>query len=543
MEKKTTRIYIIIFILSILTAVFLAPFFKEKVYNRTNSQAAVHWNDKMEMLYDGNSYIYRTTLPTKEIDGRVIGYDSVHMQIEVTIAGEVVYSIAAKEGYFTKTTGCCWNFITLTQQDAGKEIIFRVTPIYKESKPTGSFYFGTQSAVEHLIMRQHLLLFVIAVFIFLIGVSLFFYVVFVIKKTTEGAALFHFSLFASILGIWYCCESQILELFLTCYIGVALTDHLMLMLLPIPFLLFLKNTYQSKEHILWNIICYLNCAVVILRIMLQLTGLSDFRETLWITHTAIGLSILAVFILSVSEIIKYQLTRQVKMCIFCILVIMVTVLLELLEYRIYYESMPFASLGFLFYIVVMGADSIHRSHKMIDQARESELYRKLAFTDELTKLYNRTAFNRDLNDRCVTMTEQKIMPTVLFMFDLNDLKKCNDGFGHEYGDRYIKMVSAVIEKVFGRDGKCYRIGGDEFCVIMNATTQEDTENRYNLFMEEIKKKNAKPFVVPVSVAVGYAVYDAALDESLEATMKRADDMMYRNKQELKKQRNADTEIQ
>ena len=119
------------------------------------------------------------------------------------------------------------------------------------------------------------------------------------------------------------------------------------------------------------------------------------------------------------------------------------------------------------------------------------------------------------------------------MFDLNDLKKCNDNFGHEYGDCYITMVSDIIKEVFGTDGKCYRIGGDEFCSIMDYTSQEDIENKYNHFVEAIQKKNEQEFVVPVSVAVGYAIYDPNIDKSLEETLKRADAMMYQNKQKIK----------
>ena len=52
------------------------------------------------------------------------------------------------------------------------------------------------------------------------------------------------------------------------------------------------------------------------------------------------------------------------------------------------------------------------------------------------------------------------------MFDLNDLKKCNDTYGHDYGDQYIMMASEILKKLFALDGKCYRIGGDEFCALV-----------------------------------------------------------------------------
>lgn len=534
MEKTTTRIYITIFILTLISVSFALSFLRADVYNRTEIQVAQLWNDKMQQFKDGDSFVYKMILPMDDIDNKVIGYDSAHMQIEVTIDNNPVYTLSAKGGYLSKTPGYYWNFISFTHDDEGKEIIFRVTPVYKDSKPKGNFYFGTQSSVEHLIVKEHLPRFIIAVAILLVGIILFFYVVFILKKVQQKEPLFHFTLFAVMLGIWYMSETQLLEMFLPCHVGLLYIDHMMLMLMPIPFLLFLQQIYQSKNHLLWSFICYANCSVVILRILLQLFDFADLRETLWLTHVMIGLSIAVVVFFSIYEVAKYKLTGQVKLNISCVLIILVTVVLELLEYRVNNKSTPYGSLGFLFYIIVMAIESVRNSRKVIEQAKESELYRKLAFTDELTKLYNRTAFNKDINERFMKVEiEYKVIPTVLFMFDLNDLKKCNDNFGHEYGDCYITMVSNVIKEVFGTDGKCYRIGGDEFCSIMDYTSREDIENKYNRFVEAIQKKNEQEFVVPVSVAVGYAIYDPNIDKSLEETLKRADAMMYQNKQKIK----------
>ena len=55
---------------------------------------------------------------------------------------------------------------------------------------------------------------------------------------------------------------------------------------------------------------------------------------------------------------------------------------------------------------------------------------------------------------------------MIIVFDLNDLKKCNDKNGHMVGDEYIVASSKIIKKTFMEYGRVYRIGGDEFCVLM-----------------------------------------------------------------------------
>lgn len=151
-----------------------------------------------------------------------------------------------------------------------------------------------------------------------------------------------------------------------------------------------------------------------------------------------------IVIMTVREVKVNKLTRQVKINSICVLVILGSTLMELVIYRFSNMSTPLGSIGFLFYISVMGIVNVQRSRKLMEQARESVLYRKLAYMDELTGLSNRTAFKEDLEKRMEpdkAAGKERILPTVVYMFDLNDLKKCNDTYGHDYGDKYIKMAA------------------------------------------------------------------------------------------------------
>lgn len=106
-----------------------------------------------------------------------------------------------------------------------------------------------------------------------------------------------------------------------------------------------------------------------------------------------------IVIMTVREVKVNKLTRQVKINSICVLVILGSTLMELVIYRFSNMSTPLGSIGFLFYISVMGIVNVQRSRKLMEQARESVLYRKLAYTDELTGLSNRTAFKGDLEKR------------------------------------------------------------------------------------------------------------------------------------------------
>ena len=87
----------------------------------------------------------------------------------------------------------------------------------------------------------------------------------------------------------------------------------------------------------------------------------------------------------------------------------------------------------------------------------TDFYKEMAVTDTMTGVYNRSAFEEweyETSDY-----EGYSIAT----FDLNNLKWCNDNLGHAAGDAYIQASARIIKEIFGRHGKCYRIGGDEFC--------------------------------------------------------------------------------
>jgi diguanylate cyclase (GGDEF)-like protein len=96
----------------------------------------------------------------------------------------------------------------------------------------------------------------------------------------------------------------------------------------------------------------------------------------------------------------------------------------------------------------------------LHEGQKAAIYKELALKDILTGLYSRNAYDEWERDN------QHPDKTAIVMLDLNNLKKCNDRYGHEAGDTYLKKASEMITNAFSQENTVYRIGGDEFCVIM-----------------------------------------------------------------------------
>lgn len=156
-------------------------------------------------------------------------------------------------------------------------------------------------------------------------------------------------------------------------------------------------------------------------------------------------------------------------------------------------------------------------------------YKDFANTDQLTGLKNRNAFEVDMNN-FINMDKQN--SKVIFSIDLNDLKKVNDNFGHRSGDEYIKSAAKIIENSIEPRQSIYRIGGDEFVIILDSITKNYAESiiqKINKSTEELNEN----FKFKVSMAIGYAFFDKNIDENIFKTYGRADEMMYSVKRSQK----------
>ena len=158
-------------------------------------------------------------------------------------------------------------------------------------------------------------------------------------------------------------------------------------------------------------------------------------------------------------------------------------------------------------------------------------YYELAHFDQMSELLNRTAYEETLSDLKTNISkireEKKI---IILMADLNFLKCLNDTLGHNAGDEAIKNVALTIKETFSDKANCYRIGGDEFCVISIGNDQIEFETMYRKFLDEVAQKSKKTDY-PFSVASAYYV---VRDESIDDAIKIVDKMMYENKKEIKK---------
>lgn len=141
-------------------------------------------------------------------------------------------------------------------------------------------------------------------------------------------------------------------------------------------------------------------------------------------------------------------------------------------------------------------------------------------TDPMTKLLNR---------RCYDSHLKKIdCPTAVVMFDVDKFKYINDTYGHEKGDIVLQHVAICLRRTFGRLGYLYRLGGDEFCLILRKGYLDKVD--FGLLRRALDRhlemyRRHEPLMPAVSM--GHAIYDGGL--SVQNVVKQADQQMYADK--------------
>ena len=146
----------------------------------------------------------------------------------------------------------------------------------------------------------------------------------------------------------------------------------------------------------------------------------------------------------------------------------------------------------------------------------------LSYRDQLTDLYNRHYLDKVEKE----MQKESNLPLTLISLDLNNLKYINDNYGHLAGDEALKKVALVLSKHCCPQGLTFRIGGDEFLVLVPKTSFEEGEKIKAKIVKEIRQQSIE----------GYALYAAAgisilndVNQTIYDALKVADHLMYEDK--------------
>ena len=142
--------------------------------------------------------------------------------------------------------------------------------------------------------------------------------------------------------------------------------------------------------------------------------------------------------------------------------------------------------------------------------------------DHLTGLDNRASFDENIQ-RSYSLCQRFKSNMALLITDLNDFKRINDTYGHQFGDKVLQQYAQVVQRSIRNSDMAFRLGGDEFAIILQPASQQSTSLVIERIHHEVKH-DAFLSEFNISTAIGSAMWRAG--ETVESLFKLADKELY-----------------
>lgn len=473
----------------------------------------------------------------------IIKLETHNSTIKVIIDGQEQYSYGQERYASNKMVGSGTHYINIKPNDEGKQISIVYTAIQQSAFSSFDdmcIYNGNKIVQYELVKGK--IPFTVSIFLIMMGFCIMIITAVACVKDMKFLELFWVGGISAFVGTWSLCYYGFIQMFNVSIYVSSIVEYCALYFFAIPALLYFKgymdNILNKKMTYIFRIIFALQITVDIVLCFLHLTGIMLFPSALPLMHVLMLVEMLYVLVILIMNSKKGDLSS--KTVLFGAIVMVLAIVMEYLSYSLdKYAGIKiskmegFAAIGtliFIFTLITAFAIQIAEHTKI---ATEKAVLYRMAYTDELTKLYNRRYCEQKLNSLTRDQLEYGI-----FNFDLNGLKGINDTQGHNIGDSLIAGFAEILQRTFGGVGTVGRMGGDEFIVIVEGLAGFDHEAYIQKLDEYIAKENEKERRFGYSASYGYAdshEFPEKKDESeTEMVYKMADSRMYEYKRNYKK---------
>lgn len=350
------------------------------------------------------------------------------------------------------------------------------------------------------------------------------------------------ALFAIALGIWIMGEMDLTEIFMEDIILKSEIKYFAFYLIPVFFVGYHFENDKSDRIATRNVIfgmAWVACALFfLLNLHQHMINGQSLRAHLSVSHALDAVTLILVVGTRIIDLKKGQGRRRIST--YATLFTGIAAMIDLVRFNYLYYFSPNGGAGFsmntiyvvmIFFVLSLFFDYMSGA---INDAREEErlgIISKLAFTDPLTGFYNRQSAENYYDE-----VDYSGSRYVLVQFDLNYLKKANDTYGHDQGDRYIVQFAETLKLVFEGKGYMARTGGDEFVLVM--LPEEDGDRQW--LDGKLRDLNAilsgrDTGHSGLTMSTAYGVYDSkeGTAASVRDGLRIADNRMYEMKKEMK----------
>lgn len=421
-----------------------------------------------------------------------------------------------------------WVLVDIPENSTGQTLrIDYKTNVSSFSGVINKVYLDRKAMVLHDLFFSQSFSFAIFLTLFLLGI--------IVIGTSfafenyQDLRLLYLGFMALSSGLWILTESRLLQFFIGSRFILGSIAYLMIPITAFFFVLYVKDAIitqtKYKNHLRYLAITFV--AIVLINVLLQITGVLVYIEMMDYTLPIILISAIYLAYLIYLEVNVYH-NNEAKRFVKFTIILLISLMLEIgsFFFHAFNSISSFFRIGIVLFFAMLVLDTFVYVRTNMRRKDETLLLEKMAYKDYLTGGFNRSAYERDVQKYLDTVKEFR-----LILLDLNDLKYINDTFGHSQGDEAIRLVFKAMEESFV-SGQNYRIGGDEFAVLLDDIDEELFQEYAKIFQDTLMHTTVN-FVYRIHVALGSDVYDFDLWDYYGKFYHHVDQKMYENKLEIK----------
>ena len=492
---------------------------------------------KFKHLNVGDKVVISNQLPWNVKDGETLTFLVYLSTVEVKVDGKVIYTYGQEYARKNWLVGSGYHFIDLPNNSAMKNI--QITMEIREPDAFTNMLTPTlskTSGVYENFARHNMVGICICMFLTLLGALLMVVSSVAVWYNKNFIRLIYIGIFSFLMGIWSMCNMKVLQIFDVDLAANSTVEYMTLYFAPIAFVLLIaevrKTASKWRRQVVYGVAVLLFLFAVVTTV-LHFTNIEHYPRFLGYFHIFGAVSLVLVAFTAIDKKKKYDISSRVLYV--GIIALSVIIALDLIRFNLQKyifqdnEMLTFSiiQVGALLFIICLLISYILYVYSILVDQAEQEWLTERVYHDELCGIYNRTKCNEEF--RKLNQSEKDY---ALVNLDLNGLKTINDSLGHAKGDELLQEFAKILQSSFDGVGDAFRMGGDEFLVIVTEDKFSQLDEGLNR-MIKMEQRRSGELSYTIDSSYGVAKRSKCPGEMTEKLYSLADQRMYEMKTKKK----------
>lgn len=491
-------------------------------------------------LKKGDVVSFRNKIPEDVVENQTMIFNTYLSSVSVVMDGQTLYEYSTKPSEENDIVGSGCHFVIIPSYSSGKTIQINVKAKQDNAFTNmENFIFVPAATAYCYYVDQKIFGVFISIFLLVFGIVLSFTSAFSLISDTKNIRLLYIGLFSFFMGLWSMNNIKILQIF-NIDLGASTTsEYLSLFAAPIPIICLvgiIRKDDSKMMQLAIKAIASIFLLFIFITTFLHFGRIVHYSQVLTLFHMMVAITILFMLITSIKRGKKKSVSETTMSLGFFILFLSFAA--DMVRFNVQKYIMPnnehlyesFIPLGTLIFIILLLYSYISSTLDMLHAKAEQAILSHMAYFDGLCDIYNRAKCDVDF-----TELNQSSEDYALINIDLNGLKAINDHLGHEYGDKLLRTYAQILKEAFSLTGSYYRMGGDEFLVIVHEKNFDAIPDCIE-HMKVLEATKSKELNFCIESSYGIAYRSEVPEGTTAKVYSLADQKMYQMKQASKKTR-------